>query len=98
MTGKEITLDVTTYYWECECCGSGEHYEITTSEGKTYSHNDQFGGKLREQDDDLPDFVEYDMDPYYVAEDFIKAGYKVTLIINGTIQTGWEEEDFDEDD
>lgn len=77
---KKITCNVELYDWECECCGNGEHFEITIPElNLILSQNDQFGGKLNEEHDDFPEFVEYAMDPGYVINSFEKQGYEVTV-------------------
>lgn len=75
----KITFEVSTYPWECDCCGNGEHYKIYIPEmGKTYSRNDQFGGKLNKEHDDFPDFVNYESEWTYILDAFINNGYEVT--------------------
>lgn len=92
MTGK-ITIEVTEYPWECECCGSGDHYKIHIPEwNETYSENDQFGGKLDPEHDDFPEFVKYTIDPGYVISAFIKEGYEVT-VQGYDYKKEWYEED-----
>ena len=47
---KSYKLLSESIYWQCECCGSGEHSRVTLEDeaGNTlvWSCNDQFGGTL----------------------------------------------------
>lgn len=77
---KNITFKVSTYEWECDCCGSGEHYKIHVPElNKTFSRNDQFGGKLNKEHDDFPEFVKYESEWTYVLSAYVDNGYEVTV-------------------
>lgn len=73
-------MKVWTSSWECDCCGSGDHYMIEIPElGKTFSRNDQFGDKLQEEHDDFPEFVRYETDVGEVIYAFEQEGYTVTV-------------------
>jgi hypothetical protein len=52
----DYRIEVNTYNWSCECCGSGEHIAIDLFDGEFRiwgtSLNDQFGGVFRDGDDD----------------------------------------------
>lgn len=73
-------IEVNTHFWECECCGSGEHFDITIyQEGDRiwgYSQNDQFGGSYRSGDDESIKVYDY--------EEFV-CGLKVALEVTGNI-------------
>ena len=54
---SKYTIHLNTTNWYCECCGSGTHFAIHLyEEGKrvwSTSRDDQFGGVLDPDDEDL---------------------------------------------
>jgi hypothetical protein len=54
---SKYTIHLNTTNWYCECCGSGTHFVIHLyEEGKrvwSTSRDDQFGGVLDPDDEDL---------------------------------------------
>lgn len=60
-----MKIEVNTHNWDCECCGSGAHWDVTLYDdlGKRLwgtSQNDQFGGTYRDGDDDTCNFRDWE--------------------------------------
>lgn len=85
-------IEVNTYGWSCDCCGSGNHWRITLvdcfcgTESVLWvaSYNDQFGGVLSDGDELLERRL-YDEDQVKdFAQGMKKAlevlGHKVELV------------------
>ena len=84
----------TTFPWECDCCGWGQHVAIGVYENIfddnfiiwRGSKNDQFGGPLNVGDETIR--IYSDVDDYLegMKTAFELLGHKVTIYIDGELQ------------